>query len=532
MTTTLLKCIADLRLSLASAVNIGDTTATLSSATDSDGVALPAGKYGFTIDRGTAGKEYIVADLSGTALTGVLSITRQGASASGFDTYHRGGASVEITDWAILSRILNNLSGATGFDSGVNLGYDAAPAGLTGNQFATVNYVLSVVAGGAVSFDQQVVTNQTAGENLTAGNIVYFKESDQKWWKADADLTATFDQLKLGVALATVSADASVSIGISGPIAQFSGLTLGSRYYLSNTAGGVSTSAGTNRVFLGWALTATTIIFSPREIEIPTGGQRDAMAGTTDTPSSTNPFMTRNDNRAGLQKSVTAGATINGATLPVPVYQNTTDNQYYACDGNDLATLKFQGFAVSNSTDNNPINIQTGGIVSGFSGLDEGVAYFVSDTVGTIQNSPGTYPVMVGVAISTTELLIQKGKRYASGTIDFGSTTTSVVTVGFRVQSVKVFASTAESDNVMFSNGGWTVFGGNDCSYGSIEPTDSSSAAIAGLSTTAWNLVRPNGTVLHQGTVTTITATTFTLDNTENTGSVDAHLTWMAEGDF
>ena len=50
-------------------------------------------------------------------------------------------------------------------------------------------------------------------------------------------------------------------------------------------------------------------------------------------------------------RSMTAGETINGATLPVAVYQNTTDNEVYACDGNDTTKLKFIGFAISNSTD-------------------------------------------------------------------------------------------------------------------------------------------------------------------------------------
>lgn len=434
MTVTLPKLVADFVDSLASAVNTGDTTATLSSAVDSEDVALPSGKYMFTIDRNVVGsKEYIICDLVGTALTGIRSVTVQGAQSSGFALYHRGGATVEITDWGVLYQMLQNMNGTVGFDAGAPLFYDAAPSGLNGNEIPTVDYVLSVVNGGAVTFNQQIITSQTAGENLTANDIVYLKESDQKWWKADADLTATFDEVQLGIAQSTVLANATVSIGLSGAFSTFSGLTLGSKYYLSNTAGAIATTAGTNSVFIGWAITATTLLFNNKYIELPTAGQKNALVGTTGTPSASNPFMTRTDNRAGLEKSVTAGATINGATLPVPVYQNTSDNEYYACDGNDLAALKFQGFAISNATDGVAMNIQTGGIVSGFTGLDEGVSYWLSDTVGTIQNTPGTYPVLVGVAISTTELLIQKGKRYFSGSftpgVDAGS---QAINCGFR----------------------------------------------------------------------------------------------------
>lgn len=230
-------------------------------------------------------------------------------------------------------------------------------------------------------------------------------------------------------------------------------------------------------------------------------------------------------------KSVTAGATINGATLPVPVYQNTTDNEYYACDGNVTTALKFQGFAVSNSTDGNSMNIQIGGIVPGFSGLDEGVAYFLSDTVGTIQNTPGTYPVMVGVAISTTELLIQKGRRVATGTATFGTTTTSAVDLGFRPTSVKVFATGGTGDEFSESKGGWSVSGGNDSVFSCMEGSGTGQYGVD--NSNAWALRRPSdNAVLEEGTVTTITSTGFTLSNTHGTGAITANLFWVAEGDF
>ena len=104
--------------------------------------------------------------------------------------------------------------------------------------------------------------------------------------------------------------------------------------------------------------------------------------------------------------SYNAGETINGATLPVPVYQDTTDNEFYKCDADDTDKLNFVGFAISNGTDGNPIDIQMNGIVKGFSGLDEGEKYYVQDTAGTIGKNKGTYYILVGIAINETELLI------------------------------------------------------------------------------------------------------------------------------
>lgn len=298
MSQSLLKIAADFTVQLASAVAIGDTAATLSSIADDDSVSLPSGLYGFTIDNGQSSKEYIICSLSGTALTSIKSISRQGSITTGFTKAHRRGASVSITDWAILKRILDNLDGTTGFDSGVNLGYDGAPTGLTGNQFATVNYVLSVVNGGTVTFDKQVIANQTSGEALTANDVVYFKESDQKWYKADADLTTTFDQLQIGIAASTVSSNATVQIYISGAISGFTGLTAGSKYYLSNTAGAITTTAGTYSVFIGWALSTTSLLFSPVLKTLPTQKEKDALVGSTGVPSTTNKYITQDNTSA------------------------------------------------------------------------------------------------------------------------------------------------------------------------------------------------------------------------------------------
>lgn len=120
-----------------------------------------------------------------------------------------------------------------------------------------------------------------------------------------------------------------------------------------------------------------------------------------------NQIADNSNDGGGFRDDLDAGETINGGTLPVAIYQDTSDNEVYACDGNDTDKLQFFGFAISNSTDGNAIEIQTDGVVDGFSALDEGELYYVQDdkTIGT---SKGTYPVLVGRAISTTEIAIIK----------------------------------------------------------------------------------------------------------------------------
>jgi len=149
---------------------------------------------------------------------------------------------------------------------------------------------------------------------------------------------------------------------------------------------------------------------------------------------------------------LTAGATINGATLPVPCYIKAADSEIYACDANDTDALKFIGFAISNSTDGNDITFQTKGIVSGFTGLTVGSNYYVQDTVGTIGVTPSTSNIiLVGIAISATELMIQKAPIQAyiidgtthSTNITAGTNTKLVtITCGFRPRSIRGKANT------------------------------------------------------------------------------------------
>lgn len=129
-------------------------------------------------------------------------------------------------------------------------------------------------------------------------------------------------------------------------------------------------------------------------------------------------------NKNIIAGSYDAGETINGETLPVPCYQNTSDNEFYKCDANVSTKLEFTGFAISNSTNGNPIDLQFNGIVRGFTGLQEGRKYYVQDTAGTIGTAKGTYEILVGIAVSTTELLILKDEKMllADASDDTGGT--------------------------------------------------------------------------------------------------------------
>jgi len=111
------KIVADFETQLATALSVGGTSFTLSSATDDDGVALPAGKYYFTIDNGTSQKEYVVGTLSGTSVTSVSNVTRQGSESSGVDRAHRVGASVIMTDFLTYKNYIDETTVAGASDA-------------------------------------------------------------------------------------------------------------------------------------------------------------------------------------------------------------------------------------------------------------------------------------------------------------------------------------------------------------------------------------------------------------------------------
>ena len=112
---------------------------------------------------------------------------------------------------------------------------------------------------------RQILVAGTAGETLAAGNLCYFKVADGRWWKTDADDAATIENVQLGIAQGAGAAAGLVTGGmlLFGLDQNQSGMTVGAIQYASNTAGGISGSAGTTSVIVGHAKTATELYFNP-----------------------------------------------------------------------------------------------------------------------------------------------------------------------------------------------------------------------------------------------------------------------------
>jgi hypothetical protein len=257
--------IADFETQISGAIGVGDTSFNLASATDDDGNALPAGKYCFTINNGSSNKQYLLGQLNSLAVTSVVTVSRQGVETSGAAVAARSGSPVIISDFATIQRVADILRGEETLDGASPIVYDAEPTLSDRKEVATVGYVLDTVVGGTVAFDAQTIAGN-GGEAISAGNLVFFKTSDQEWYKTDADTVATIEGVQLGIALGTGSDGVAITGGIqiSGTYTT-SGLTAGALYYASNTAGAIASSAGTNSKVIGLALSTTKLLITLRE---------------------------------------------------------------------------------------------------------------------------------------------------------------------------------------------------------------------------------------------------------------------------
>jgi len=237
----------------------------------------------------------------------------------------------------------------------------------------------------------------------------------------------------------------------------------------------------------------------------------------------------------------TSGETINGATLPVPVYASSTNSRYYAVDGNDTDRLKYVGFAVTNGTASSSIDVKTSGIVNGFTSLSVGSAYYVQDTVGTIATSTGTYPVLVGTAISSTEIEIQKGGRHRIGSITLSdqgadeNTTTQTVTLGFRPEKIRARTSqvtssgSADSTSVSEADGTWI----NGSYQTLLVQWTQSNAQTQHETDKVLHVYNTSASEQYVVTITSVTDVGFTFSILQKQTSTDSFtVSWEAEGDF
>lgn len=123
------------------------------------------------------------------------------------------------------------------------------------------------IAATPTSAANQDVTG-TAGEALSAGNVVYLSDGSGslnagQWYKADADQTYSSVTPILGMVPDAIASGSSGTIRTGGTVTGLSGLTVGTTYYVSATAGALTATAPSNSRIVGVAVGTDTIITIP-----------------------------------------------------------------------------------------------------------------------------------------------------------------------------------------------------------------------------------------------------------------------------
>lgn len=98
---------------------------------------------------------------------------------------------------------------------------------------------ISITAANVVAGADANVAHGTAGETITAGQVVYRDDATSKYLKADADSATADARRAVGVALNGASLNQPLTVQRSGDITIGGTLTAGVGYYLSGAAGGI-----------------------------------------------------------------------------------------------------------------------------------------------------------------------------------------------------------------------------------------------------------------------------------------------------
>jgi hypothetical protein len=179
-------------------------------------------------------------------------------------------ASLEISKLEIKSGKTNFTNDETGILIGVDAGVPKVYVGddtnylnWTGTGLIIVGELIEIDTGtGAIKGQVENLITDVLGENVTAGDVLYLKTADSKWYIADASAQATADN-SYGVASESGSTDETKKIQIGGSVPTVSGLSAAGLQYLSDTGGEVSTTPGTFRKVIGFSYDGSSMILFP-----------------------------------------------------------------------------------------------------------------------------------------------------------------------------------------------------------------------------------------------------------------------------
>lgn len=280
----------------------------------------------------------------------------------------------------------------------------------------------------------------------TLNGIITFK------YRPISTTTAATDPTQIATIYDVMNATTTGGVNASESVKGISELATGAEAASSTQTGGTGA-----RLVLPTSISTST---AGTAYTIPVTGSAGTIApgfyqGNNNTWSGSNVFSATSTFNGGIYGetsnivSIIASTTISVATSPQAVYIDPLTGYLQLSNSGSFSTsTRFLGFAISGGTSGQNINVQTSGVVSGFSGLATGTTYYVSTSTagaitGTKTNTSGQIVTEVGVAVSATKLLINRQKNFSAGVgFSFSATTTAYTDV-----SVFCYADGASGNN-------------------------------------------------------------------------------------
>lgn len=197
----------------------------------------------------------------------------------------------------------------------------------------------------------------------------------------------------------------------------------------------------------------------------------------------------------------------------------------------------FIGFATEDGSTGDTKQIQISGTVNLFSGLSIGSIYYLGDTAGTIQTSQGTYYKPVGIATSSTELLILANNKPREGIVGIKtgyfyvfSSGTQSFTIGFYPKIILFFANGVYSNTFTTSQG--SAIGTADAdnvytyvqsgTYTGISPQQGAGTGYC------FYITEPDNNYGLYGKVTTFSTTSTVTITQGSSGGINTYVHWVA----
>lgn len=99
---------------------------------------------------------------------------------------------------------------------------------------------LIITAANVIAGEGAKIESGTAGEAITAGQVVYWDSTNSVYSLADCDSATAALRSPRGIALNGAATGQPIDVATKGPVTIGATLTAGVAYYLSGTAGGIA----------------------------------------------------------------------------------------------------------------------------------------------------------------------------------------------------------------------------------------------------------------------------------------------------